>query len=83
MKPLRYGPYSILKQIGENTFQLGIPTCLDLNPVFNVDLLRPYHAPLLEQNELQTTEPEDIHPDVQEPLKFATPLWDNAYALQG
>ena len=66
--PLRYGPCIILKQIGENTFQLDILACLGLHPVFNVDLLRPYHAPLLEQNDLHTTEPEYIHPDVQEPL---------------
>ena len=68
MKPLRYGPYSILKQIGKNDFQLDIPACLGLHLVFNVDLLRPYHAPLLEQNDLQIAEPEDIHPYVQEPL---------------
>ena len=68
MKPLRYGPYSILKQIGENSFQLDIPACLCLHPIFNVNVLRPYHAPLLEQNDLQTTEPKDIDPDVQEPL---------------
>ena len=48
MKTLRYGSYSILKQIGENAFQLDIPAFLSLHPVFNVDLLRPYHAPLLE-----------------------------------
>ena len=48
MKPFLYGPYSILKQIGENDFQLDIPACLGLHMVFNVDLLRPYHAPLLE-----------------------------------
>ena len=64
MKPLRYGPCSILKKIGENVFQLDIPACLVLHIVFNVDLLQPYHAPLLEQNELHTTEPEDIHTDV-------------------
>ena len=34
MKPLRYGPYSILKHIGENSFHLDIPTCLGLHPVF-------------------------------------------------
>ena len=68
MKPLQYGPYSILKQIGENTFKLDIHAFLGLHLVFNVDLLRPYHAPLLEQNDLQATKPEDIHPDVQEPL---------------
>ena len=68
MKSLRYGPYNILKQIGENAFQLDVPACLGLHPVFNVDLIRPYHAPLLEHNDLQTTELEDIHPDVQEPI---------------
>ena len=68
MKPLRYGPYSILKQIGENDFQLNIPAFLGLHPVFNVYLLQPYHAPLLEHNDLQTAEPEDIHPYVQEPI---------------
>ena len=61
MKPLRYGPYSILKQIGENAFQLDIPACLGLHPVFNVDLLQPYHAPLLEKNDLRIAEPEEIH----------------------
>ena len=39
-----------------------------LHSVFNVDLLQPYHAPLLVQNDLQTVEPEDIHSDVQEPI---------------
>ena len=63
MKPLRYGPYSILKTIGEDDFQLDISTCLGLHPFFNVDLLRPYHAPLLEHNDLQMTEPEGIHLD--------------------
>ena len=68
MKPLQYGPYNILKHIGENTFQLDIPACLSLHPIFNVDLLRPYYAPLLEQNELQTAKLERIPPYVQEPL---------------
>ena len=68
MKPLPYGPYSILKQIGENDFQLDIPARLGLHLVFNVDILRPYHAPLLEQNDLHTTKPEEIHSNVQEPL---------------
>ena len=52
LKPLRYGLDSILRQIGENYFQLNISACLGLHLVFNVDLLRPYHAPLLEHNDL-------------------------------
>ena len=52
LKPFQYGPYSILKQIGENAFQLDIRACLGLHSVFNIDLLRPYHASLLEHNDL-------------------------------
>ena len=52
MTPLRYVPYNILKQIGENSFHLDIPAFLGLHLVFNVDLLQPYHASLLEHNEL-------------------------------
>ena len=72
MKTLQYGPYSILKHIGENDFHLDLPACFGLHPVFNADLLQPYHVPLLEQNDFQTAEPEDIHPDVQEPLLYDT-----------
>ena len=36
--------------------------------MFNVDLLQPYHAPLLEHNDLHKEEPKYIHPYVQEPL---------------
>ena len=75
MEPLWYGPYSILKNIGENVFQLGIPVDLGLHPVFNVNLLRPYHAPLLEHNDLHTTKPKYIHSDVQEPLPCDTIVW--------
>ena len=53
LKPLRYGPYSILKKIRENVFHLDIPSSLGFHLVFNVDLLLPYHAPLLEKNNLQ------------------------------
>ena len=72
LKPLRYGLYNILQQIGENNFQLDIPLCLGLHSIFIVDLLQPYHAPLLEQNELEPIEPEDIHPNFQEPLPCDT-----------
>ena len=53
LNPLRYGLYSILKKIWENDFQLNIPSLLGLYPIFNVDLLWPYHAPLLGHNDLQ------------------------------
>ena len=44
----RYGPYTITKAVGDNAFELSIPPFLGLHPVFNVDHLRPYFAPLLD-----------------------------------
>ena len=60
LRPLRYGPYTITKAIGDNAFELSIPPFLGLHPVFNVELLRPYFPPLLDTSEvakqLETTE---------------------------
>lgn len=72
LNPLRYGPYTILKKIGENYFELSIPPYLGLHSVFNVDLLRPYFPPLLEQINLQPKYLEYIHPYVQETLVIDT-----------
>jgi hypothetical protein len=50
--PLRYGPYTITKAVGDNDFERNIPPFLGLHPVFNVDLLRPYFPPLLDTSEI-------------------------------
>jgi hypothetical protein len=50
--PLRYGPYTITKAVGDNDFELNIPPFLDLDLVFNVALLRPYFPPLLDTSEI-------------------------------
>ena len=52
LRPLRYGPYTITKAVGDNSFELNIPPFLGLHPVFNVDLLRPYFPPLLDTLEV-------------------------------
>jgi hypothetical protein len=44
--PLCYGPYTVIKAMGDNAFELNIPPFLGLHPVFNVDLLRPYFPDL-------------------------------------
>ena len=46
--PLRYGPYTITKAIGDNAFELSIPQSLGRHLVFNVERLRPYFPPLLD-----------------------------------
>jgi hypothetical protein len=65
--PLRYGPYTITKAVGDNAFDLNTPPFLGLHPVFNVDLLRPYFPPLLDTLEIteQLTLTE-LNPDCME-----------------
>jgi hypothetical protein len=52
LRPLCYGPYTINKAMGDNSFELNIPSFLGLYPVFNMDLLRPYFPPLLDTLEV-------------------------------
>ena len=52
LRPLRYGPYTITKAVGDNAFELSIPPFLGLHPVFNVDRLRPYFPPLLDTSDM-------------------------------
>lgn len=67
LRPLRYGPYTITKDVGYNAFELNIPPFLGLHPVFNVDCLRPYFPPLLDTSDIveqfKTTE---LNPDCME-----------------
>jgi hypothetical protein len=39
--------------MGDNSFDLNIPPFLGLHLVFNVDLLRPYFPPLLDNSEVE------------------------------
>jgi hypothetical protein len=39
IRSLRYGPYTITKAVGDNSFELSIPPFLGLHLVFNVDRL--------------------------------------------
>ena len=52
LHPLRYGPYTIAKVDRDNAFKLIIPPFLGMHPVFNVELLRPYFAPLLDTSKV-------------------------------
>jgi hypothetical protein len=48
LHPLRYGPYTITKVVGDNTFDLNTPPFLGLHLVFNVD--HHYWTPQRSQN---------------------------------
>ena len=48
VKPIRYGPDTILQQIEENTFKLDLSAHLGIHDVINIDLLKPYDESTLE-----------------------------------
>jgi hypothetical protein len=45
--------YTITKVVGDNAFELKIIHFLGVNPMFNVDLLRPYIPPILDISEIE------------------------------
>jgi hypothetical protein len=50
--------------VGENDFELNLPSFFGLHLVFNVDLLRPYFQPLLDTSEIEKQfTPIEINPE--------------------
>jgi hypothetical protein len=47
--PIRYGPYTILEKIGENAYRLDLPPQLGIHNVINVNHLKLFEPPLLEE----------------------------------
>jgi hypothetical protein len=45
LKHIRYGPFKILKQVGNNYFQLDFPSYIQMYSVMNVENLRLYEPP--------------------------------------
>ena len=67
LRPLRYGPYTITKVVGDNAFELNIPPFLGLHLVFNVDRLRLYFPPLLDTSNItEQITPTELNPDYME-----------------
>ena len=48
MKPIRYGPFEILEKIGNNAFRLNLPPYMQMYAVVNVENLRLYEPPLID-----------------------------------
>ena len=68
LHPLRYGPYLILERIGENAYRLELPAQLGIHNVVNVNCLKWFEPPLLEEV-VQIHHPADNIPDFQMPLE--------------
>jgi hypothetical protein len=65
LKPLRYGPYAIIQQIGDNAFRSDISSHLGIHDVINTDLLKLYEDSTLETN---IQYPTDVLLELQQPL---------------
>ncbi|KAK1377226.1 hypothetical protein POM88_033419 [Heracleum sosnowskyi] len=72
LKPLRYGPFRILDQIGDNAFKLDLPPYLGMYLVINVEYLKLFEPPLLddaEDDKVVLPMVDDLWFDREEPLK--------------
>ena len=48
LKPIRYGPFKILEKIGTNAFKLDLPPYMKIYFVINVDNLRLFKPPSID-----------------------------------
>ena len=48
LKPIRYGPFKIIKKVGNNAFQLYLPSYMKMYLVVNVENLRFYEPRLID-----------------------------------
>jgi hypothetical protein len=47
LKPIRYGPFTILEKIGDNDFWLDLPPYMHMYSVVNVENLKLYEPPMI------------------------------------
>ena len=48
LKPIRYGPFKIIKKVGNNAFQLELPSYMQMYSVVNVENLHFCEPPLID-----------------------------------
>jgi hypothetical protein len=65
LKPIRYGPFKILEKIGYNAFCLELPPYMKMHVVVNVDNLRLYEPPLIDDQgeNVQIPSTDDFSPE--------------------
>ena len=64
LKPIRYGPFTILDKIGTNAFRLDLPPYMQIYSVVNVDNLKLYEPPMIvdEDENVQVPSVDDFAP---------------------
>ena len=50
---LRYGPFEVLRKVGDNAYQLSLPPYMHIYSVVNMDNLKLYKPSMLDQEEEQ------------------------------
>lgn len=53
IKSLRYGPFEIVKKVGDNAYQLILPPYMHIYSIVNVKNLKLYEPSMLDQEEEQ------------------------------
>jgi hypothetical protein len=76
IKPIRYGPFKILDKIGTKAFQLELPPYMQIYSVVNVENLRLYEPPMIEDQGENVHIPsiEDFSPEYMNELQEDTIL---------
>jgi hypothetical protein len=57
LKPIRYGPFTILDKVGNDAFQLELPPYMQMYSVVNVENLKLYEPPMIIDQDVQVQVP--------------------------
>ena len=71
LKPIRYGPFEILENIGTNAFRLNLPPYMQIYSVVNVENLKLYEPPMIMDEEINIQIPsiDDLAPEYMRELQ--------------
>jgi hypothetical protein len=71
LKPIPYGPFTILEKSGTNDFYLDIPTYMHIYSVVNVENLKLFEPPIIMDQEEEVSIPsvDDFSPEYLDDLK--------------
>ena len=57
LKPIRYDPFTVLDQVGNNDFRLDLPPYMKMYSIFNVENLKLYEPPMIVDQDVQVQVP--------------------------
>jgi hypothetical protein len=71
LRPIRYGPFKILENIGTNAFHLDLPSYMQMYSVVNVENLKLYEPPMImdEDESIQVPTVDDFSPEYLDELQ--------------